>query len=42
MGRSPPFRVYLLQLIRPIRTRFRYASDPEDLKLATESNSQTH
>gem|GEM_PF-2229837 len=42
MGRSPPFRVYRQQLIRPIRTCFRYAYDPEDLKLATDGNSQTH
>ncbi len=42
MGRSPPLRVQHLPLYRPIRTRFRFAYGPEDLKLATDANSQTH
>jgi hypothetical protein len=41
-GRSPPLRVQHLQLIRLIQTRFRFASVPEELKLATDTNSQTH
>ena len=32
MGRSPPLRVYPLQHIRPIRTRFRFAYTPKGLK----------
>ena len=27
---------------RPIQTRFRYASTPKELKLATDNNSQAH
>lgn len=44
MGRSPPLRVYCQQLVscRPFRTRFRFASAPEGLRLAPDSNSQTH
>ena len=42
MVRSPPFRVHCQQLMRPIQTRFRYASIPEGLKLATDNNSQAH
>jgi hypothetical protein len=42
MVRSPPFRVHYLQLNRPIQTRFRYASIPSGLKLATDNNSQAH
>ena len=42
MVRSPPFRVYYLQLCRPIQTRFRFAYVPKELKLATDNNSQAH
>src|ERR1044072_2927619 len=42
MGRSPPLRVYYQRLERPFRTRFRFASIPEEFRLATDSNSQTH
>ena len=41
-GRSPPLRVYCRRLNRPFRTRFRFASAPEGLKLAADNNSQTH
>ena len=41
-GRSPPLRVYCRRLNRPFRTRFRFASAPEGLRLATDNNSQTH
>jgi hypothetical protein len=42
MGRSPPLRVYYQRLERPFRTRFRFASSAKRLRLATDSNSQTH
>ena len=43
MGRSPPLRVYHLQLVfRAFHTRFPFASVPEELRLATDNNSQTH
>ena len=42
MVRSPPLRVLCQQLYRPIQTRFRYASTAEQLRLATDINSQTH
>jgi hypothetical protein len=41
-SRSPPLRVYCQQLGRTIRTRFPFASVPEELRLATDNNSQTH
>ena len=42
MSRSPPLRVYRLQLSRAFHTRFRFASISEKLRLATDNNSQTH
>ena len=42
MGRSPPLRVYCLTLGRAIHTRFPFASAAEQLRLATDNNSQTH
>src|SRR5439155_24053156 len=41
-SRSPPLRVYCPRLGRTIRTRFRFASAPKGLRLATDNNSQTH
>ncbi len=41
MGRSLKFRVYILRLNRPIRTRFRFGF-PFKVNLATESNSLAH
>ena len=41
-SRSPPLRVYCPRLVRAIRTRFRFASAPQGLRLATDNNSQTH
>ncbi len=41
-SRSPPLRVYCQRLRRPVRTRFRFASGLEALRLATDNNSQTH
>ena len=41
-SRSPPLRVYCRRLNRPFRTRFRFASAPEGLRLATDNNTQTH
>ena len=39
---SPWFRVCPLRLRRAIRTRFRFASTPEGLRLAADSNSPVH
>ena len=41
-SRSPPLRVYCQRLGRAIGTRFPFASSPEDFRLATDNNSQTH
>ena len=41
-SRSPPLRVYCPRLGRAIGTRFRFASVAEQLRLATDNNSQTH
>ena len=41
-SRSPPLRVYCQRLVALFRTRFRFASAPEGLRLATDNNSQTH
>ena len=41
-SRSPPLRVYCPRLGRAIRTRFRFASTAQPLRLATDNNSQTH
>ena len=42
ISRSPPLRVYCQRLGRTFRTRFRFASAAEQLRLATDNNSQTH
>jgi hypothetical protein len=42
MDRSLRFRVYSVQLIRPIQTCFRYGSGLSGLNLATQSNSLAH
>jgi hypothetical protein len=42
-SRSPPLRVYCPRLLgRAFRTRFPFASAAEQLRLATDNNSQTH
>ncbi len=41
-SRSPPLRVYCQRLGRAIGTRFPFASVAEQLRLATDNNSQTH
>jgi hypothetical protein len=41
-SRSPPLRVYCPRLGRAVGTRFPFASAAEQLRLATDNNSQTH
>ena len=41
-SRSPPLRVYCPRLGRAIGTRFPFAFGSENLRLATDNNSQTH
>jgi len=41
-SRSPPLRVYCQRLGRAVGTRFPFASSSENLRLATDNNSQTH
>ena len=41
-SRSPPLRVYCPRLGRAIGTRFPFAFSSENLRLATDNNSQTH
>ena len=41
-SRSPPLRVYCPRLGRAVGTRFPFASGSENLRLATDNNSQTH
>ena len=41
-SRSPPLRVYCQRLGRAVGTRFPFAYSSENLRLATDNNSQTH
>ena len=42
MARSPGFGSMATNFIRPVQTRFPYASDTECLKLASDYNSPDH